>query len=89
MPNWEHYVSTSYGISEKYYGGEQEKLAETGKENKCQGDMCRHASCLIITQLEKEGLGLVIESPYALKTQQKIVVSFVDDIDLVTDGDIA
>ena len=89
MPNQEHYVSAGYGISEKYYGGEQKKLVGTGQGNNFSGDMCRDTPCLIIRKLEKEGLGTVIKSPHTIKTIQKVAVSFVDDTDLVTDGDLA
>ena len=40
-------------------------------------------------QLEKEGLGMVIETPHTAKTQQNISASFVDDNDLVADGELA
>ena len=30
IPNWKHHLSTAFGISEKYYGGEQRHLAGTG-----------------------------------------------------------
>ena len=38
--------------------------------------------------IKKERLGMVIKSPHVSKTQQKLGVSFVDDTDLVTDGDL-
>ena len=60
MANWEHYIITGHGISEKHYGREQMKLAVTGEGNKFSEDMCRDTSCLIIRKLEKEGLGIVI-----------------------------
>ena len=44
---------------------------------------------MIIRQLEKEGLGIVIKSPCTSKTQQKLVVLFVNNTDLVTDGELA
>jgi len=33
IPNWEHHLSTAFGISKKYYGGEQRHLAGTGQGN--------------------------------------------------------
>ena len=50
------------------------KLVGTGKGNKNLGDMYRDVSCLIIRQLEKEGLGILIKSLCTVKTQQKVAV---------------
>ena len=69
----------------KFYGGETMKLAGTGQGNKFSGYVCRDILCLIIRQIEKERLGMVIESLHASKMQQKVAVSFVDDAYLVTD----
>ena len=40
IPNWEHYLSTAFGISKKYYGGEERNLAGTGQGNRFSGDIC-------------------------------------------------
>ena len=48
MPRFYHYVSTGYGVSNEYYGGEAEELAGTGQGNKFSGHICRDVSCLII-----------------------------------------
>ena len=88
MENWKHYVSTGHSISEKYYGREQMKLAGTGQGNKFLWDMCRDTPCLIIRQLEKERLGMVIKSLHAAKKHQKVSALFVDDTNLVTDGEL-
>ena len=58
MPRWKHYVSTAFGISEEYYGGEENTLVGTGQGNKFSGDVCRDTSYLIIKVLEKRGLGI-------------------------------
>ena len=36
IPNWNHYVSVACGISEKSYGGKDNKLAGTGQGNRFQ-----------------------------------------------------
>ena len=40
MPRFKRYVSTGYGVSDNYYGGECQQLARTGQGNKFSGDMC-------------------------------------------------
>ena len=48
MPKFKHYISTGYGTSDQYYGGDKELLAGTEKGNKFSGDICQDVSCLII-----------------------------------------
>ena len=54
MPNFRHYVSTAFGVSTDFYGGEDENLTRTRQDNKFSRDICRDVSCLIIKQLEKK-----------------------------------
>ena len=63
MPEFEHYINTGYGISHISYGGKENQLAGTGQGNKFSGDMCRDISCLIIKQIENQGLGIKFNSP--------------------------
>ena len=85
MPKLEHYVSTGYGISDGFYGGNTE-LANTGQGNKFSGNMYWDISCLIIKQLEISKLRICFHS---LATRIKVLraaVSFVDDNNLAVDG---
>ena len=52
IPNWQHYVSTAFGISEKYYSGENNNLAGTGQENRFSGDVRHDTSYLIMKQIK-------------------------------------
>ena len=89
MPNLKHYVCTGFGISSSYYGGEENNLAGTGQGNRFSGDLCRDTSCLIIKEIEKQQLGMNINSNVTNETVQKAAVSYVDDNDYVTDGEDA
>jgi len=86
MPHFKHYISTGYGISQSYYGGET-KLVGTGQGNKFSGDMCRDISCIIIRQLEVQNLGVCFLSLVTLMTVLCASVSFVDDTDLAAQGE--
>ena len=48
-----HHVSTSYGISEGYYGGEKDRLCGTGKGNSLSGAMSSDISHLIFKHIEE------------------------------------
>ena len=37
IPRWKHHMSTAFGISEEYCGGEQNVMAGTGQGNKFSG----------------------------------------------------
>jgi len=86
IPNWNHYVSTAYGISEKCYRGEDNQLAGTGQGNKFSGDVCRDTSCLIMKSIENEQLGMEFVSGLTNEMIQIVAVMFVDDADMITEG---
>ena len=88
IPNWRHYIRTGYGISKSYYGGELDPLAGTGQGNRFLGDVCRDTSCLILKVIEKNNLGMNFESLISNESMQVTAVSYVDDNDLVSDGEI-
>jgi hypothetical protein len=87
IPNWRHYVCTGFGASSTYYGGEEDKLAGTGQGNRFSGDVCRDLSCLIIRNIECKQVGMNIQSKLYGDTIQKVAVAFVDDNDMMSDGD--
>ena len=64
-------------------------MAGTEQGHKFSGDMCRDISCLIIRELEKRMLRVKFESVISNEIEQYVVVSFVDDNDLATDGENA
>ena len=84
-----HYLSTTFGISKNYYGGESNQLAGIGQENRFLGDVYRGTLYLIIKEIEQKELGMKIYSKLAMKLAQIAAVAFVDDIDLITDGEYA
>ena len=88
MPNFENHVNTGYGISQEYSGG-RNSLAGTGQGNKFSRDMCHDISCLIIRQLELQNLGITFLSIFTLLTVICSPISFVDDTDLIADGEKA
>jgi len=87
MPKFKRYISTGYGISEQYYGGEEDQLAGTGQGNKFSGDMCRDISCIIIKVIENKRLGVVFENQATGERIQCVSVAFVDDTDFMTNGE--
>ena len=48
IPYLKNCMSTSFGMSNKYCGGNDKNLAEIGKENKFLVDINKDASCMII-----------------------------------------
>ena len=63
------------------------KLAGTGQGNKFSGDSCRDASCLMITQIENLNLGFEFSSYFIQNIEQIVAILFVDDADLMTNGE--
>ena len=87
MPIFNHYMCTGFGISNAPYGGRQEQLAGTGQGNKFSVDMCRDVSCLIIKEIENGNLGIKFKVPIIEEEEQCVSISFVDNTDLITEGD--
>ena len=87
IPKWRHYICTGFGISDFYYGGENDPLAGTGQGNRFSGDVCRDSSCLIIRNIERMNVGMNFESRVSGEIVLKVVVAFVDDNDMVADGE--
>jgi len=87
IPRWKHHICTAFGISESYYGGIDQEMAGTGQGNKFSGDVCRDTSCLIIRQLEKRKFGVQMQSRITKKNELISAVAFVDDTDLLVEGD--
>ena len=87
IPRWKHYIYTSFGISNMYYGGDDREMAGTGQGNKLSGDICRDTSCLIIKQLEKRNLGVEMTSKVTNHNELISAIAFVDDTDLVVEGE--
>ena len=86
IPNWRHYIRTGFGNSNEYYGGEYDQLAGTGQGNRFSGDVCRDTSCLIIKAIETKDLGMKFKSNISNETISVSAVVYVDDNDLVSDG---
>jgi len=58
-----------------------------GQGNRFLEDVYRDSSCLIIRDIKKKGLGMIISLNVSDLSVQKVVVAFVDDNNLVTDGE--
>lgn len=89
MPRFKHYISTGYGTSDTYYGGDEEVLAGTGQGNKFSCEMCRDISCLIAKQIEIDKLGMQFVDLETLEELQCALITYVDDTDMMTDGEKA
>ena len=53
MPILEYHICTAYGISENYYGVEENPMARTGQGNRFSCDFYRDTLELVIRVLEK------------------------------------
>jgi len=82
-------LSTAYGITDNYYGGEEKNLAGTGQGNRFSGDVCRDTSCLIMRVIEKANLGMKLKSHITSIKELITAVLFVDDTDMIEEGDEA
>ena len=89
MPKFKRYISTGYGISNQYYGGDEMQLAGTGQGNKFSGDVCRDVSCIIIKVIENKRLGVFFTNKESGEAIQCVSVAFVDDTDFMTNGENA
>ena len=49
--------------------------------------MCRDVSCLIIKEIENRNLGIMFKVPMREEEEQCVSIYFVDDVDLITEGD--
>ena len=58
IPRWKDYISTAFGISQKYYGEDENIIVETREGNKFAGDVRRDTSYLIIWDLERRKFGI-------------------------------
>ena len=70
-----------------YYGGKNDRLAGTGQGNRFSGDVYRDSSCLIIRSIERKKLGMKFESQVNRDIILKVSVAFVDNNDIVADGE--
>ena len=86
---WQRYIFTGYGISSDYYGGFENYLVGTSQGNKFLGDLCRDTSCLIIRDIEKRNLGIQFDDLFYEINYQVASVSFVNDMDLVSNRENA
>ena len=83
---FEHHICTMYSISENYYRGEENPMARTCQSNRFSGDFYRDTLGLVIRVLEKQELGMIIQSPITNEQIQALAVGFVNDIDFNSDG---
>ena len=86
LPVMNHYICTSFGISENYYGSDIFKLGGTGQGNSASGAICRDTSCIIFKKIEKEGLGVIMRLPLSFEEFTRCVIAFVNDIDFYTNN---
>ena len=62
-------------------------MAGTGQGNKFLGDICRDTSCLMIRDLERRKFGIQMKSKVTSKQVLISAIAFVDDTDLLVEGD--
>ena len=86
LQNFNHYLSTAYGIANRKYGGHNDRLAGTGQGNVLSGAICRNVSCLIFKQLENMNVGIDLTSPVTRNRIMRLIIAFVDDADFFAYG---
>ena len=79
-------MSTAFGASKEFYGGRGETLTGAGQGNVVSVNICRHSSCIILRDIEKENLGVLITSPLTKEIVQQLAIAFFDDNDFASDG---
>ena len=72
-----------------YYGGEKNILAGTGQEDRFSGHVCWDILCLIIKLIEKEKVEIQLKLVITKIEEGIIVVLFIDDTDMISEGDTA
>jgi len=84
LPVMNHYICTSFRISNSFYGIDTFKLGSTGQGISVSGAICKDVLYIIFRKIEKEGLGVVIHLPLSLEEYIRCAIAFVDDIDFYT-----
>ena len=87
LPVMNHFVCTSFGVSETSYSGLNEKQAGTGQGNGVSVNICRDLLCLVIKEIETDNKGVIIIALITKEIEQQIAVAFVDDTDFTSDGE--
>ena len=86
LQNFEHHLSTAFGVSSQSYGGKSDILGGTGQGNVLSGAICKNISCLIFKVLEDQYPGIKIASPVTCNKIYRTVIAFVDDADFFIGG---
>ena len=85
LPIMEHYVSTTFNVSEAFCRGSRSMLAGTGQVNVVSVNVCRDSSCIMLKDIEKENLGAHIKLSLTTDSSQQLAIALVDDNDFVSD----
>ena len=78
IPIMQHYICTSFSISNQSYRGIDDPHVGTGQGNITSGNICRNKLCLVIKYIEKKNLGATIKSSKD-KQVYRTVIAFVDN----------
>jgi len=84
-----HRVCTSFGMSDKSYGGRGFSLVGTGQGNILLGAICRDQSCLIFKIMENRKLGAKIFLLLSNRKVYRMEIAFVDDTDMYLNGKLS
>ena len=85
LPKFRQSTSTGCRISKNYCRGEEEEIAGSGQGNRFSGNVYRDLSCLMISSIEKDSLGVNFEGKETFESKQCVSARFGDNRDLIED----
>ena len=83
----EHHICTSFGASEEFYGGVNNKQAGTGQGYVTLVNICRDTSNLVIKPIEEMQIGIRTKGAISEIVKDETTVAFSDDTDFVIEGE--
>ena len=63
LPVMNHFICTSFSVSETSYSRLNKKQVGTGQGNGVSVNICRDSSCLVIKEIEIDNKGVIITAP--------------------------
>ena len=83
----EHYICTSFGASEEFYRGVNNKQAGMGQGHITLVNICRDTSNLVIKPIEEMQIRIRMKGAILEIVEDETTVTFIDDIDFVIEGE--
>ena len=88
MQNLKYFMHIGHRISKIYCRGEEAQLGGIGEENKFSGNVHCNKSCLTMRISGNKNLRMIIQVIITIIMQQKVLVSFTDNADLLINREL-